>query len=403
VLEAVCTKCNPALAAVFQAKGDWCATHGFPESFCPVCHPEKGGRPAVDVKAERAPAEGRRIRFKSRASAELAGIQTAAASEALASGGLQVVGRIVPDATRVAHVNARAPGVLRQLVVDVGARVSKADTLAVIESAAAGQAQARIRASEARVSAARTQHERERSLLEKRVSSAREVMEARQALEEAEAELAAARAELGVLESVDGSGRYRLRAPLSGLVTERHASVGQLVGEDEPLFVVMDPSVAWVEVDVPESALGSVRAGQHVGVEVDALPGRTFEGTLDYIAPVIDPATRTAKGRVPIANPDGALRANMLARAFVDTGVEPAAALVPLDALQSIDDVEVVFVQLAPDEFEVRRVESGPRQGSHVRVLEGVSPGDRVATSGSFLLKTEVLKSSIGSGCCEVD
>src|SRR5213594_3526518 len=49
VLEAVCTKCNPALIAVFKAKGDWCEEHGFPESFCPICHPERGGRPASDI------------------------------------------------------------------------------------------------------------------------------------------------------------------------------------------------------------------------------------------------------------------------------------------------------------------------------------------------------------------
>src|SRR5213594_2796022 len=49
VLEAVCTKCNPALIAVFKAKGDWCEEHGFPESFCPICHPERGGRPGWDI------------------------------------------------------------------------------------------------------------------------------------------------------------------------------------------------------------------------------------------------------------------------------------------------------------------------------------------------------------------
>ena len=64
VLEAVCTKCNPALIPVFRAKGDWCEEHQFPESFCPICHPERGGRPAVDVKADGAPADGTRVTFK---------------------------------------------------------------------------------------------------------------------------------------------------------------------------------------------------------------------------------------------------------------------------------------------------------------------------------------------------
>lgn len=66
VLEAVCTKCNPKLIAVFQAKGDWCEEHGFPMSFCPIHHPERAGRPAADVKADGAPPHGTKVRFKTK-------------------------------------------------------------------------------------------------------------------------------------------------------------------------------------------------------------------------------------------------------------------------------------------------------------------------------------------------
>ena len=67
VLEALCTKCNPGLAAVFKAKGDWCEEHGFPESICPICHPERGGRPAQEIASDDgAPADGTKVRFKTK-------------------------------------------------------------------------------------------------------------------------------------------------------------------------------------------------------------------------------------------------------------------------------------------------------------------------------------------------
>src|SRR5690349_15458438 len=75
VLESICTKCNPKLIPVFQAKGDWCPEHGFPESVCPICHPERGGRPAADVGTDGAPADGTKVRLKATDTARIAGIE----------------------------------------------------------------------------------------------------------------------------------------------------------------------------------------------------------------------------------------------------------------------------------------------------------------------------------------
>ena len=79
VLAALCTKHNPKLIPVFQAKGDWCAEHGFPESICPICHPERGGKPAAAITAEAAPADGTRIRLRGKETAAHAGVKTAKA------------------------------------------------------------------------------------------------------------------------------------------------------------------------------------------------------------------------------------------------------------------------------------------------------------------------------------
>ena len=405
LLEAICTKCNPALAPVFQAKGDWCAEHELPESVCPICHPERGGRPAMDVgdAESEAPPDGTRIKFKSAETAKLSGIATVAAGEGAAEAGLAVVGRIVPDATRMATVNARVPGVIRSLDVDVGSRVAKGDAMATIESAQLGGAQARLRSAQARASSARENLAREEGLLADRVTSAKDVQAARRDAEEAEADLQSARAELGVIGHVSGGSRYRLVAPIAGVVTEREGTVGQVVHEDESLFVVMDPSSVWAELDIPEAAAGWVEVGDQARIRSASLPESEFEGAISYLAPSVDPSTRTVKARVAVANPDGLLRANMLVRGSIEPYSDQLTAMVPMDAVHRVDDVEMVFVRLGEDEFATRRVTTGPRQGEMVPVTKGLQPGEQVATTGSFLLKTEIMKGSIGSGCCEVD
>ena len=104
-----------------------------------------------------------------------------------------------------------------------------------------------------------------------------------------------------------------------------------------------------------------------------------------------------------LMDPDGSLRANLFARARIDLGASRALSLVPADALQRAGTAEIVFVQLAADRYEARRVRAGARRGELVEIFSGIEPGELVATRGSFLLKTETLKGSIGAGCCEVE
>ncbi len=406
VLEAVCTKCNPSLVSIFQAKGDWCPEHGFPESFCPICHPEAGGRPAADVggappKAEDA-IDGTRVRFKSDQTAALAGLTIERAASVTEVGGVVVPGTIVADPSRTSKVNARAPGVLQQVMAEVGAVVRKGDALATITSSEAGASRSRVAGAEARVHAARAEHEREKALREEKISSEQDLITARRALDEAEADLAAARAEVGVLGSIGAGGTYTLRAPLDGVVTQRSSSVGELVHSDEALFTLIDPRHVWLELDVPERSLGSISVGTDVEVETAGVP--PFAAKVETISPVVDPSTRTARARASVENATGSLRINTRVRARLGAAADDGtAASVDAQAVQRIGEHDVVFVRRAADEFELKRVDVASRADGRVTVRGGVTPDEEVVTTGSFLLKTEVLKASIGSGCCEVE
>ncbi|HTV24801.1 MAG TPA: efflux RND transporter periplasmic adaptor subunit [Polyangiaceae bacterium] len=404
VLEAVCTKCNPALAAVFKAKGDWCPEHGFPESFCPICHPERGGRPSVDVEASGAPADGTKVRFKTKDTARLAGIQVEKVAERASQAEVVATALIVYDAAKVAEVNARSPGVIRAMRADIGASVRAGAPLCTIESAGVGAEQSRLVAARSRLRLAEANHERLSSLHQQGIAAKKDALLAAQELEAARAELSGAQAALGVIGNVaEGASRYTLTAPIAGIVTQRNATLGRLVDTDKVLFEIVDTSSMWAEIDIPESAVTRVAVGTAVSVSVDGIDGKEFTGSLSYIAPAIEPHTRTVKGRVALANPEGLLRGNMFARARIRTSGPTRAVVVPRGAVQRAKDAQLVFVRTAEDVFEARRVTLGSGDERLVEVSGRLGPGDEVATDGSFLLKTETLKGSIGAGCCDVE
>jgi cobalt-zinc-cadmium efflux system membrane fusion protein len=403
VLEAICTKCNPKLVPVFQAKGDWCAEHGFPESICPICHPERGGTPTAANTTDDAPADGTKIRFKATDTARKAGLETAVAEPSTSASGLAVTARVVHDATRVAVVNARAPGVVRAVKADVGVAVRKGAPLAVVQSAAVGGDQGRLGAARTRVRIADETHRREQGLYQQRISAQKDMLEAQNELEQARADLAAIEANLALVGGGSAAGTYTVTAPIAGVVTRREVTAGNSVGTEGTLFQVVDTSAVWAELDVPEADLAAVRAGQTVTLTVDGLGERTFTGPITYIAPEIDPTTRTAHARVPLANPDGALRANMFASARIAVGAAQARVRVPRAAVQHAKGAALVFVRIADDQYETRRVTIGTSDGERVEITKGLRAGEVVVTTGSFLLKTETLKDSIGAGCCEAD
>lgn len=403
VLEAVCTKCNPGLAVIFRAKGDWCAEHGFPESFCPTCRPSAGGRPAVDVASDGAPANGLKVKLRTAETARIAGLETVKVMPRPARSFVSALVRISYDATRVAAINARAPGVLRALEADVGATVAAHSPLAVIESASTTADRSRVEAARARLAVASASRTRERSLNAQGIVAKKEVLTAEQDWVAAKADLDAAEAAVRMAGATTSGGRTTLVSPIAGVVTQRKATVGQLVNTDDILFEVIDTSSMWAELDIPETDISQVTKGQLVDITIDSLPGRTFSGRLVYLAPIVNPETRTVTGRVALANPTGVLRANMFGQARIVVGDARFVIPVPRNAVQRVKEIALAFVRRTDTDYETRRLKIGQTVGESIDVLEGLDVGDEVVTTGSFLLKTETLKDSIGAGCCAAD
>lgn len=198
---------------------------------------------------------------------------------------------------------------------------------------------------------------------------------------------------LAVIESSESLTSYELRTLIDGVVIERHLALGESVDRDEEAFVVADLSTVWVELSLYQKDFGRVQPG--LGVRVQAVAGgAAADGVVSYVAPAIDPETRTATARVVLANPERVWRPGMFVTARTLDGAE-AEVLVPSEAVQSLEGQRVVFVETAAG-FAPRAVTLGREGSTRCEVLSGLAAGENVATGNTFLLKAELAKGTAG-------
>lgn len=185
-----------------------------------------------------------------------------------------------------------------------------------------------------------------------------------------------------------------LRAPTGGHVLSRGAVTGAYVQPGAVLFEIADLSTVWAWIEIPERDLRRVAVGQPASLEVTAFPGERFAGKVGFVAPVVEPTTRTLRARIELRNKDGRLRPGMSGEARIDLPAVEVLAI-PDSALVDTGDAQYVFVQTAAGRFEPRRVAVGQRIDGWVELVPGtlgkltVSEGQLVVTTGNFLLDAE--------------
>lgn len=205
-------------------------------------------------------------------------------------------------------------------------------------------------------------------------------------------------------QAASSAGRIEIPivAPAPGLVTEVHLSLGETVGPETELLTIADLSEVYAEADVHEPDLPLIAEGQPVRVSVRSQPERHYRGTVTALPGSLDPQTRTARVRALLANPGERLRPETFVTVeFEAARAERAALSVPAGAVQTVDNQPVVFVELARGRYEPRPVRLGSSAGERVAVLAGLEAGERVVTTGSYLLKSQQLKGLMADGCVD--
>ena len=156
-------------------------------------------------------------------------------------------------------------------------------------------------------------------------------------------------------------------------------------------------------MDLRERDLTLVRVGLPILFTVDGLPGHAFDGIVSWISDTVDDRTRTIKVRANFPNESGLLRTNMFGLARIIIHDKDEVVSISSEAVQTDGCCQLVFVKQDETLFVPRKVSLGASANGHVEILAGLALGESVVTVGSFLMKTEILKSNIGAGCCEVD
>lgn len=332
-----------------------------------------------------------------------AGITLDTAGPATVASSLQLPGEIRFDDNRTAHVVPRVSGVVERVAVDLGQSVKRGQVLAVISSAAISDLRSEQLAATRRLELARANHQREKALWEAKVTAEQDHLQAQQTLREAEIALANTQHKLSALGAsaahADGMARFELRAPFDGTIVEKHLAVGEAVREDAQVFTLSDLRQVWAEVNVPAQDLPALKVGAPVHVSATAFDS-SAEGVVATVGSLIGEQTRVARARISLPNPQGVWRPGLFVNVVVRTGASSAPVTVASEAIQKLGDPApepVVFVRVA-EGFVAQPVELGRSDGQRTEVLSGLGAGQRYATTGSFVLKSELGKASAEHG-----
>jgi Cu(I)/Ag(I) efflux system membrane fusion protein len=179
-----------------------------------------------------------------------------------------------------------------------------------------------------------------------------------------------------------------IASPATGFVIEKNVVEGAAVDTGMRLYRIAALTKVWIEAQVYEADLASVRAGQAAVVTLDYLPGRRYDAKVAYVYPYIDPQTRTGQVRVELANPELDLRPGMYASVTLSADLGPRVQ-VPSAAVVYTGPRRLVFVDLGQGRFRPQDVSVGTASSGMYEVLSGLSRGDQVATSGVFLIAAE--------------
>jgi membrane fusion protein, heavy metal efflux system len=335
----------------------------------------------------------------------LHGVLVAGAKMQRLGGTIAATGKVEVNADRIAHVSPRISGKIVAVAASLGDSVSSGQSLATLDSVELGEALGRYHQSRTKLALAQSNKERVRSLVERKIAARKDILQAETDFQTAQTELHTDEERLSLFgvsaASLKEGGHKKpllpVRSPIGGVITEKHAIVGELSDPSKSLYTVADLSSVWVLVDINEKDLAKVHKGQAAVVSVAAFAGLKLKGRITYIADLVNEATRTVKARVEVANPGRKLKPEMFASVELALPADaPAVLAVPEDALQELEGAKVLFVTANGSEFAPRKVELGRASGGVVQLLSGLKEGERYAVKGSFLLKSELKKGELG-------
>jgi cobalt-zinc-cadmium efflux system membrane fusion protein len=332
-------------------------------------------------------------------------IQTAVVAYSQEKPALTLSGKVAYGEDLYSKVSSPLQGRVVEVRVKLGDRVKAGDVLVVIDSPDITAAYSDFIKEASDLEFATRGYELAKDLYETKALALKDLKQAENDLIKARAEFRRAKERLLSLRVPASelnkplaeqkiTARFEMKSPLTGTVVERTVTPGQTVGGDptQVLFTVADLDRLQVVADVYERDLDLVRVGQSSAVTVEAYPGIQFPAAVASVGDVVDPNTRTIKVRAWVNNESHKLKPEMFARLHIQVGDAAPFLSVPKEAVLEIDGGLYVFVVNGDGKYVKRAVKVGPVSADHVRILEGLEPGQRIVTKGAVLIKGQETK-----------
>ena len=311
------------------------------------------------------------------------GVRTAKVQRMALTKSIRALGTVTYDETRIYAVNLKFDGWIEKLYVNfVGESVTRGQPLFDIYSPELYTTQQEYLLAESQIASLATS-----SYPSVRENAARLLQAARQRLEYWDLEEKQIRQ---LKKNGTVKKNITIYSPANGVVIQKDALAGHFVKAGMHQYEIADLSRVWVDVEIYEYELPFIKKGMPASMELAYLPGKRFEGTVLFIYPFLNPKTRTVKLRMDFKNPEGLLKPDMYANVYLDSLIDPAALVIPQEAVIDSGLRKVVFVALGDGKYAPRKVTLGV-EGEHntFQVLAGLHEGDIIVTSAQFMFDSE--------------
>jgi len=436
VPESECTKCHPELIEKFKAKGDWCDEHGLPDSQCRICNPDlkfpqelnlATAKDTLEVTSDEIKVElffrknksvcatdGALIQFASAETVHRAGLTTQEVFAAQLEKTIEAPAETKFDETHLTVVTISVPAMVTKWLVTPGEMVEKNYVLAILNSPEIAELRASLLSAQAEYEVQKKELERHQELKTRKLISDgeydRQVAVSRKSLSNlnsARGLLLAAGLQESDLEEIVANGtvhnELQLRAPGKGIVVERKAQLGELLAKGSIYAMLADPNSLWIEAHLSEEQIRQVSVGQKLTFTSDGKGLNRIGGKIIWVSRYLDPHTRTGIVRAAVMGLSYNFQAGEFGHVLISANDDSPVTLVPKDAVQWEGCCNVVFVKESESHYRPKKVKLVDGKGPFYQILNGLKPGEEVVVNGAFLLKTELKKTSIGAGCCDVE
>lgn len=296
----------------------------------------------------------------------------------------KITGEVTFNPKRFATITPLFSGIVREVYVYEGDKVKKGERVACVFSKDFLSAQSDYLLILRRYKRAMEKGDEEEKNLSTRMLSSAEQKLKIMGLDEEDISALSRKEEINPV--------FVIKSPISGTIIESNAIVGGTFEEGTPLFKIAQIENLWVNVNIHEKELFSIKSGSPAIVKISSLPDKEFKGRLTVIGDVINKETRTVKGRVEVLDRTGSLKPGMFVEVLIQNQKNEEIISIPESAVRKIEGKDFVFVLVGENSFELREVNLGRSLKGFREVVDGLKEGERIVSEGSFILKSHILK-----------